>query len=224
MVKKNSNRNIIKMAIGILVLVAVIVFVFMPLNERSQENNVQIEQLNSEIAILEEHELNLPTYQEGISASRLYVQSQLPLYPADITEEDLIMWHIYFDELVGGESNQIIFNPHVLLLSFSAYANPEQDANLVNMEAYSLDVSYTSQFDYANFKNTLDTIYAQPDRMGIESVSISYDAASAQIIANFALARYYLSYPGAIYEPLQIPQVSLGVENPFRVAQGQAAE
>ncbi len=223
MVKK-SNNNLVIMVIGVLVLVGVITFVFMPLNEQSQANNLEIDTLNSEIAVLEGHEAKLSVYEEEIAASRQYVQSQLPLYPADITEEDAIMWHIYFNDLINGESNQVLFNPHNLLVSFNAFANPEQDANLVTMDAYSVDVAFNSLFEYGNFKNTLDTIYAQPDRMGINSVSISYDAASAQIVADFAFSRFYLSYPGAIYEPLTIPDVPLGVENPFRVSGLQADE
>ncbi len=219
---KGTNKRLVFVLIGVIIFAALMVFVYMPLQTQAQTLEIELSQLEGEVELLEELELNLNTYIEDTATAKQYIEEQIALYPADVKEEDITMWLLNLESATSGEISTLTFAPPVSLLQFGSYVNSGGEEIYTNLDVYSTSSSFTGAFSYDELKNAVNIIYTSDDRTSIDSLTLTYDATTADLMTTFNISKYFMMYPEAVYEPLPLPQVTTGVANPFRTSQAGA--
>ncbi len=212
---KTDNKGLVLTLIGALIFAVTFVFVLLPLTESAESLNMQTNAIEQEIITLEMHKAKISEYEAETELSKQYVKQQAAYYPAYVSEEDTIMWVLALEQQANSDFLSISFSEPTSIASFVGYATVDGGEIQTNMSAYSRQSAIDGSMTYTDFKQALDYIYNYDDKTAIDSVNLTYDATTAQLAANMNITKFYLAYPEAEYQPLDIPNVPIGNPNPF---------
>ncbi len=211
-----QNKNLIIILLGIIIVATVLFTVYLPSQNNIHQITVQLANVSSQINMLESHIENIDRYEKTTQENIQYINDTLAYYPPYIVQEDIIMWLVDFENKSGAQIDTLNFSLPTELLSFNAYVNTQQGQVKTTMKANSIAASFSGSYAYSELKNSLDLIYSSSNRTSVDSVSISYNATTAQLTVNYNILKYYIEYPEAGYDDTLIYDVQTGVENPFR--------
>ncbi len=207
--------------LAVAVFLLTYVFVFTPMFEESFVLRGDIELLETELVVLRNHEENLPQYEKEIDIARVYIKEQLSAYPVDILEEDVIVWLLGLENAFEVNIDNLSLGGKNSLLTFPAAIEVDGADVTTEIEAGTFVSSYSGNFSYDNMKNMIKYIYASEDRSSLDNITMSYDPTNAQLLVNVNISKYFVDYPGAIYEPLPMPETSIGVDDLFRTIESE---
>ncbi len=215
--KKTSLKKSHKllMILGVLIVILMYVFITMPLQNTKDVMQIEILSLEAEIATLEMHTQNIDYYQESINEDSNYINKEMDTYPVAIREEDIIMWTLGLENTIGGNVSALSFSQPIAIMDFPVHFTDIIGENYEHIYAFSTQSAVTGTFNYSQMKNALDYIYSGYQPTSTDVVNLTYDATTGNLSVNMSVIKYYLDYFGSEYEPLPVPEVPLGVPNPF---------
>ncbi len=87
---------------------------------------------------------------------------------------------------------------------------------IVNVTSGSATLNVSGTCSYEQFKNSIDFIYNSRFKTALNSVSLSYNALEDNLSADFDITKFYINWPGAPSDTMEMPQVLEGVDNLFK--------
>lgn len=214
---KISKRDIKLLLIlaGLLIFLLLYFTMFTHYQEKSAEVHTAISELEPQLAALEEQYLNLATYEQGIEDSRTAIAEQLTHYPADIENEDFLVYLLDMEKKVGLTMDSVSFDEPGLLLEFPCDVEQDGELKRADLSAYRTGVVMTCTLNYPQLKQGIQYLYDSQQRTALDSVSLSYNAETGGLSGSFSISKYYINWDGAVYEPAIMPKTSKGVSDLF---------
>ena len=216
--KKLTPRdiNLILALVGVVVVVAVYLLVFQNFNTKNSELDTQIAEKEATYAELKECYHNLETYQKGTEESKKNIKSDLNRLPLGINSEDFLVYLMDSTEAVGATLNSVSFQEPSELQSFTTVINDES----VDVTGYEVGAGFQGQMTYTQLKEYIQQIYSTDNNITfIDSFTLTANSESTALEVNFNLKKYYISYEGGEYVPVEVPYVQMSTSNPFATAE-----
>ena len=212
-----KTKNIILLILGIVIFIAAYMLGFQKIQEKTaavqEEVNTQAAYVNE----LKNYYNNIQTYEKGIEEAKDDIEANVVKFPAGINTEDMLMYVKILNETIGGNFQNISFEDSSFLGEFSCVINEKS----VTVQPMHTGASFQTYMTYAQVKETLKYIYEQtPELTILNSVSLNYNAENAFLDCKFDISKFYITYDGSEYVPVPVPDVELGVADPFGTASG----
>lgn len=211
--KKELYLLLALLGIGIAVLAWQ--FGFNKLNVKTEALRLETEALQSEITKYTAVKDNIALYTTGIENATNSIADVLHKFPVAILEEDMIMLGRQLEKKIdgtyvsnvtfGGASNIYVatsrpVEPTSVPLSYSLYNN-------------NINISYETS--YKGFKEIMDYINENKDRMSVNNFSLSYDTETGLVAGTTSINMYSVTGTDKQYTQQNLSGVGLGTDNIF---------
>lgn len=211
------DTNLLLVLLGLLIFLGAYLGIANRYNKRSAELEEELSALTPRLEELRAHEENLPTYLAGIDESIAGVEAELERYPADVRSEDLVMYAIELRDNVGLGIESVTFSPVEVVSRFQIVRESKSgEDEFVPMAAMKTGLSTSCEMSYEQMKNLINYIYATEYCTTLERLSVSYNAETGGLYAAADIAKYFVSSQDYEYVPTEVPEVSLGTNDPFK--------
>ncbi len=225
----NTEKNLIKGLIGIVIAVLVWMFVASPIKEKKEALAAENETLKVTKDEYEAVNAQKAKYEEGMTALQSEREELLEFYPSGMIREDEIM---YWANMERANAGQLLLSS-IAMDGFSEVvvegAPPADEEGATQLHLYKAPVSYAFKSTYDGLKGMIDYVFAQNDKKSIEALSASFNTETGNLEGNLNMNMYYMVGSGKDHAPATIPSVPTGVSNVFRtdntkvVTEGEAA-
>ena len=212
-----KTKNLIFVILGIAIFIGSYMLGYQKLNESTTAINEEITTQSQRVSELKGYYDSLDVYEKGIAESKSTISGYLARLPLGIEEEDFLMYVKNMNEELGIEFLNLSFGGDTTIGEFGCTVQDEKGTSKqVNATAMSTSVSYSCNMTYDQFKEFFDYIYEKTQQITfLNSISLTYDSDTADLSSTISLSKFYLTYDGANYVPVEVPDVSLGVSDPF---------
>jgi hypothetical protein len=214
MKKKLSLRdvNMILVVVGLVILVATYFLVYQNYSAKNAELDSQLTEREAHLKELQGYYENLKTYEKGTADGKVNIASNLSKLPRGIKSEDFLVYIMDSTAEVNADVNSVNFLNESEIATFSTVV----DGNKKECKGFQTRASFTGQMNYEQLKNYLDYVYNQSDKVTfVDSFVVTYNGGNAKLDTSFSLSKYYITFDGSEYTPVPVPDVSIGVDNPF---------
>ncbi len=221
--KKGNDLKVFFLVFILVILAAVAAYfrLYMPLVEKKVELEDQQFELEFHKITLRNLTVNEDIYIRGINDSSEKITEVLNNYSAGNTPEKSIMMVNSMEREVGIKLPNIGFSqpnlvttvkmPMASLTENGEYTIAYYDVSLLQ-ESLSMNYSCT----YEQLKKLIDFVNAYPERMNIESMSMTYDSETGGLKGDVSLNLYAVTGTGKEYAAPEISGLSLGETNIFQ--------
>lgn len=234
-----SNKNMILVFLGIIVIVAAYFLGVSPMLEEKEKIDKEVTALQSRYNELQQKKDRQAEYEEGIKLFNEKFDEKLNQFPATLNQE-------YTIEFVEGIRQAYDFNAKTLSLGKpdqfyilgSSIATAEAEEGTESTEAPAPEatepviddstyVCYTAAFpityegSYEGIKNVLNYVAGYRYRMTVDTTNISYDVSTDTYSGDIMLTCYSISGPDRSDDKLDI-DVETGVPNIFSSRTGES--
>lgn len=207
-----KTKNLIFVILGIAIFLGAYMLGFQKLQEKTASVNEEIGKQSVYVAELKGYYDNIQTYEKGIADSKQIINNHLSRLPFGINNEDFLMYVKTMNEDLKTELTSITFDADSFISEFGCTVNEKN----VNVNAMRAKVNFTSNMNYAQFKQMLQYIYNETNEITfIDDVSLTFDAETALLNTTTSLSKFYVTYEGAEYQPVPVPNVDTGNNDPF---------
>ena len=209
------TKNIVFLILGLAIFILAYYFGYQPMVEKTAEIQTQVDAQAAYVSELKGYYDNMNFYEKNIEESKDTINADLMRLPRDIKDEDFLMYIKVMNEELGGYLQSVNFDEVSFISEFSCVA----DDKTVTAESMRAGASFTSYMTYAQLKDMLDYIYEKTTQITfVDSVSVTYYSENALLESNVDLSKYYITYDGAEYVPVPVPDVELRVSDPFHTS------
>ncbi len=199
---------------GVLVLVAVYVFVYLDYTQRTQELENSNQELLATVRELEEYNTNMEAYMLEIEEIEEEINAILEQYPADTREEDAIMLAVELGELniidfdaINMEEKESVYTVEPYLVTAAAMEG--LDESLVFAQKHAV---YVNETTYSELKSVIRQIY----RIGIDNIVYTKNEEYGILEGNIDIYFYSLAGTDKEYEAPDIAEYPAGSSDLFR--------
>ena len=112
------DKKLIWMGCGLLLFVLVYMYVFIPLQDKTEQMQNKITRLERECRDLEKQSVNMAEYEAKIEEYRTSVKEALEIFPADVKEEDILVYLLDLQEDNEIEIFSTAFNEPAVIVDF----------------------------------------------------------------------------------------------------------
>ncbi len=207
--------QLIIVLLAIVLFVVLYIFIHLPLQREIAEVEIEITTLEPQLKVLEEHNLALPTYQQKIDEVTTLSHNLVTDFPAGVKEEDMLVWFLNMEQDINFNFTDISFVAPAVFSQFQGLMLVDGVNSTVDITSYKTGATVNGAMNYHQLKDSLDYIYASPDRTALENLTISYNPVEANLATSIAVSKYYLEYPGSEYIQTPMPNVSIGTPQLF---------
>ncbi|MDD3347406.1 hypothetical protein [Oscillibacter sp.] len=212
------SRNDLKMLLvlaGLVVFLALYFGIFLPFQEKTETVNAAISQLEPQLAELEDYNRDLATYEQGVKDYRRTIKNELAFYPADVKDEDFLVYLLDMEKKIGFTMESVTFDAPGMLLQFPCVVEQDGADEIADLTAYRIGAVMTGQLSYPQLKQCIRYLYESPTRTALDTVSVSYNAETGLLSGSFNISKYYLTWDSAKYMPAALPGSGKGVSDLF---------
>lgn len=211
------DTNLLLVLVGLIVFLGAYLGIANRYDRKTEELQEQISELSPRLEELRNHSANLSTYEAGIDQSIANVEAELARYPTDVRPEDLVMYAIELRDEVGLDIDSVNFIPMQVVSRFQIVREDENgNALFVPMAAMKTGFSTDSEMNYDQLKRFISYIYATEYCTTLDRLTVVYNAESGGLSASADIAKYFVSSQDYDYVPTEVPEVSLGTDDPFK--------
>ncbi len=214
MKKKLSLRdvNMILVVVGLVILVATYFLVYQNYSAKNAELDTQLTEREAHLKELQGYYDNLKTYEKGTEDGKVNISRNLSRLPLDIKSEDFLVYIMDSVDDVGGSLLSVNYRDSAQI----ATLNTVVDGKQVPVTGYQVGAGFNGIMNYSQLKNYLDYVYNESDNVTfIDNFTLTTDATSRKLNVTFNLSKYFITYDGGEYIPVPVPDVSIGVDDPF---------
>lgn len=223
----NQKTLILETVFGLLVILMVYVFLYLPYLNKTDELEASNRTRNSELSILEAYYNNMSVYQADITQMQEQIQDMIAEYPADTREEDILMLASEMQK-----RNSIVYSTISMDETEGVYTIPQGTVAKVNMEGMDADLIFTrkravyvNDTDYPNLKDCIQDILNSSQRIAIDNIVYVKNESTGNLEGNIELLFYSLVGTGKEYVAPEMSDYASGTENIFQsVSEEQTME
>ena len=202
----------ILVVVGIVLLVATYFLVYQNYSAKNAELDTQLTEREAHLKELQGYYDNLKTYEQGTEDGKINISKNLSRLPLDIKSEDFLVYIMDSVEEVNGTLISVNFRDAAQTAQF----NTVVDGKKVPVTGYQVGAGFNGIMNYTQLKNYLDYVYDETNNVTfIDNFNLTTDAASRKLNVTFNLSKYYITYDGSEYVPVPVPDVAIGVDDPF---------
>jgi hypothetical protein len=207
--------NMILVVVGLILLIATYFLVFRSFSEKNSELDTQYTERSAHLKELQGYYDNLKTYETGTREGKANISKNLSRLPLGIKSEDFLVYIMDSVSEVNGTLATVNYHDIAQAATFNTVINGKQ----VPVTGYQMGASFTGTMTYSQLKNYLDYVYNENDKITfIDSFTMNTDPSSRRLNVNFNLSKYFIEYEGGEYVPVQVPDVSIGISDPFHTS------
>lgn len=211
------DTNLLLVLVGLIAFLGAYLGIANRYNARTEELEEEILALAPRLDELRAHSANLPLYEAGISESIANVEAALARYPSDVRTEDMLMYAIELRENVGLGIDSVSFAPTQVVSRFQIVRENETGEDVfVPMAAMKTGFSTSCDMNYTQLKRLINYLYATEHCTTLERLSVTYNAENGGLFGSVDIGKYFVSSQDYEYVPTQVPEVSLGTDDPFK--------
>lgn len=214
----NQKTLILETVFGLLVILMVYVFLYLPYLNKTDELEASNRTRNSELSILEAYYNNMSVYQADITQMQEQIQDMIAEYPADTREEDILMLASEMQK-----RNSIVYSTISMDETEGVYTIPQGTVAKVNMEGMDADLIFTrkravyvNDTDYPNLKDCIQDILNSSQRIAIDNIVYVKNESTGNLEGNIELLFYSLVGTGKEYVAPEMSDYASGTENIFQ--------
>ncbi len=216
----NLQKKDIKLLIvfgGLITLLLCYLLVFNKFNEKRDEVDAKIAALQPELETLREYQSHKAEYEEKISVAKTQISSMLSVLPTSVWQEDQVLLADRMEHDLKVNAVGEGFAEPVLVRQLKGVTEEDIDAaaSAKDQSVYKAPMTLKAKMDYRQMKDYLDYIFAEDQLTGIESMLVSYNPMDRKLDTTTVVNSYYINYANAPEESHLVPQVSIGVKDPF---------
>lgn len=247
--KLTERDKILLFILGILIILFVpFYFIVRPISELSDTLETEVAELEGRKRELENLFLRKEEFEESIQTAALEREELIGQFPAEISQEGLILFLNRTEKLIPITLSQSSFEEEVSV-PISDGDIQSEDANssevTENADGSTTDTSTDPAIDsaltasdlmglftgsniiysgkYKNFKDFLNYILQYKDRMVISNLTAIYSSELDIVTGNLTLEQYGITGEGRIAPKITEPNLPKGTSNVFMQATGIAA-
>ena len=208
---------------GLLVFLLMYMLVFNPMQTKISDLKAENAQLSAQVEDLEGKYLRMAEYEEGIKASREYVQETLKSFPGDVKEEDILSYLLTMEARQGIRMESVTFFKPELVQELNMMTQVDGQDVAVPAGAYRSTTQMICDLTYPQAKNVINYLYESNKQTTLEKVTLTYNGETGKLSGTFDLSKYFINFDGAEYVPERVPVVDLGLKDLFGTTSAMAA-
>lgn len=212
--KKMSKRdiNFILAGVAFIILIAAYMLGFQNLTTKSDELAKSLDEKEKYLVELKGYFENLATYEEGTSASKMKIKSNLDRLPVGFENEDFLLWLMHNNEKIGSSMSAVSFNAVNEVAKFNTYV----DGKYKEVTGYSASGTATLSMNYSQFKDYLELIYdPTADFAYVDNAALTYNSEDGELNTILNINKFFITYDGGVYQGEEGYDVPFGTANPF---------
>jgi hypothetical protein len=214
--KRDSKLLLILFGIVIFVLCYFLVYLGLAEENEFLEDDIQDAQFTFDR--LKALEREVAGYNEAIAASEAFIAEAQAKYPSEIRTEDLIMYAVELRDNIGMSTGGISFIQPVSLTTVQGLAeNDNGSYSFTPRNAFRTGFSMNLSLTYEQLKELVEYVYNDSPKNSIHSISLSYNPSTGNLYGNVVINMTFLSSRDEDYVAALIPEMSVGLPNPFGV-------
>lgn len=211
MITKKEKKTLLYAA-GILSIVLAYVLVVSPGKEKRTELKNEGEVLEVELEEAKQHAKMQEYYEQETVTMQAQIDEVLSEFPADIKEETAIM---YADML---ENKADIYIPGISIGADNLLYTLGQNAGETvsgGVSLYGTQIVYSFTVPYDDMKKVIRTICEDEEQRNIETITLSYESGSGELVGSMTINMYYVTGTDKAYAAPAVPSMSIGTDNIF---------
>lgn len=215
-----KEKKMLLYAAGILGLVSAYFFIAAPAKDERTELKNTREALATELAQVKEYADNRQYYERETAAMQGEMDAVLAQFPSWIAEETTIM---YADMLEDGTD---IYIPNISIGNSNYLYTLGQNSGETagnGISLYGTQVVYTFTVPYDDMKEVVRTIQEDKERRDVETITLSYESGSGELVGNMTVNMYAVTGTGKEYVAPAVPSMMLGTDNIFGTVSGMSS-
>ena len=215
---------------GILFLVAVYFVFYRNIDQKSNELEGEIRLLEQEKNHLEALNDKKAEYKEKTEEMQREIDVVLAGFPADVREENAIVYAKQLENLSGMEISGINIGSKNLLHSTGENAESEGNGDtdtadqLPSLYLYGMPVNYSFTVEYSSFKKAAALIAENEEKRNMETITLSFDEESGKIVGTASVNMYFIMGSNSVYQEPEIPPIQQGIDDIFGTVGGADQE
>lgn len=199
-----KDQKLLLCAGGLLLALLAYLFVFRNFSEKNSDLQKENQNLSSQVQQLEILDANKEQYISDTKDLKAQVQEMIDRYPSEVREENAVMYAYEMENESDIHVNSMTITPANLLYTM------EKGYGL-SVITVNMDYSVT----YEGFKDIIDFIRTDRDKRNVESISLSYDSETGNLLGTMVVNLFELQGIDKEYEAPYIPSMPRGNTNPF---------
>lgn len=222
---------------GVLLLVVVYFVFYRNISQKSEEMEARIEVLETEKNELEDLNNRKEEYKEETAEMQKEIEAVLAEFPADIREENAIVYGNMLENVSGMEISGISIGSKNLLYSTGQgaanNANEQNTGNNQNVDntqttettnvpaagpthyLYGMPINYSFTVDYSSFKKAAELISENKEKRNMESMTLSFDSETGKLVGTATVNMYFMLGGESVYQKPDLPPMQQGVDDIF---------
>lgn len=201
--------------VGIGIAICAWQFGFKKINAKTDVLTVETDALKVEISKYTAVKDSIELYNTGIEEATNHIAEVLYDFPVMVMEEDMIMF--------GRSLEKSIDDTTVSTVSFGAPSNvyvvtshPVEASTVpISYSLYNNAITVSYQTSYEGFKELVEYVRSNKNRMTMENFSLAYDAGSGMLTASSSFNLYSVTGTDKEYTQQNLSGVGLGLDNIF---------
>lgn len=209
------DLNFLLALAGLLIFLALYFLVAQNYQQLTESKTAAVAALEPRLTELEKHNANLTNYEQETEISKENIAMTLKEYPAKIENEDFLVYLLNLESNIGLVMQSVSFDAPTVILQFPCDVEVDGEITTMDVTALRTGAVMTCTLNYTQLKRAIDYLYASGDRTALNSLSVSYNAATGGLTATFSIAKYLIEWEGAPYVSAEMPRRNVGTPNLF---------
>jgi len=223
--KKNTEIQKFLLMLVLVVLMAFVGYKFLckPLLEERDSLREENFKLNTRLIELMNKAIEADTYTEAIAKSKEQITAVLAKYSAGNTPEKSIVFVNELESEIGIEIPNVSFSMPTVLTNVQMPMVNESGAESnnnysiayynVSLLGETLSMGYSCTYD--ELKAMVNYINEYPERMNIQSITVSYNAETSELSGSMVMNLYAVTGTDKVYEEPKVKDIRIGETNIF---------
>lgn len=236
---KKSDKTIILMLVGILLAVGAYFLVYQKLTAETETMQKANAELKKEVDYLQELANNKQKYIDDTAAMQVKIEEIKAQFPAQYLPEDEILYMIETEDAHTAVASSINMQTTTVVEvpvpeSEAPVSTDEESADSETTEIsteetvqsdillYKTPVVTNIFSDYDAIKNILKQVNTDKNRKSVDTLTISFDSKTGELISTIAMSMYSLTGTEAVYTTPKVDGIVYGTDDIFNSAKQKA--
>lgn len=225
---------------GILFLIVIYFVFYRNITQKSDEMEGRVRILEQEKNQLEALNDKKAEYEEETTDMQQQIETVLAGFPADVREENAIVYAEELENLSGMEISGITIGSKNLL--YSTGQNIEENAqdaeNTADIEntadsatnqipsfyLYGMPINYSFTVDYSSFKKAAALISENAEKRNMETLTLSFDNETGKLVGTATVNMYFMLGGDGVYQKPEVSFIKQGVDDIFGTVGGAGSK
>jgi hypothetical protein len=210
------DQKLILILLSIVIFIAAYLGVYNNFVKKTTAIEDEMAALKPRLTELQSYYDNMSTYEQGIDECREAFSAETAQYPNAVRAEDEIMYAVELEEEAGVSISSAAFSePEFIMALRSVKENEDGSYEAATLSAYRSTMDIACTLSYPELKNMVDYINYTQNCTRLNSVSVSYDSESGELMGDMIIDKYYITGLDDEYRETYVPPMALGTDNIF---------